>query len=47
VDPILGADEAPLVYAPGSWGPADAHGMIADLGAWTRPRLPDEPGPTR
>ncbi len=38
VDPILG-DATPIhMYAPGSWGPAEADRLTADIGGW------DEPG---
>jgi len=37
VDPALAADAAPLEYAPGSWGPADADRLIAADGRWHDP----------
>jgi glucose-6-phosphate 1-dehydrogenase len=39
VDPILDAEEPPLGYAPGTWGPRAAEALAAGVGGW------DEPGP--
>jgi glucose-6-phosphate 1-dehydrogenase len=37
VDPILG-DAVPVhPYEPGSWGPSEADGLVADLGGWHDP----------
>jgi glucose-6-phosphate 1-dehydrogenase len=37
VDPVLG-DVAPIrAYDQGSWGPAEADGLAADTGGWSRP----------
>ncbi|MEZ4273290.1 MAG: glucose-6-phosphate dehydrogenase [Myxococcota bacterium] len=35
VDPVLGRSDAPVVYAPGSWGPAKAQTLIP--GGWAEP----------
>jgi len=40
VDSALKSNEAPHVYDPGSWGPAEAEGMAASVGGWSKP-LPD------
>ncbi len=37
VDPILGADTPVHTYAPGSWGPAAADALTADVGGWACP----------
>ncbi len=38
VDPVLG-DTVPVhTYEPGTWGPAEADGLVADLGGWHDPR---------
>jgi glucose-6-phosphate 1-dehydrogenase len=38
VEPILG-DVAPLhEYEPGTWGPAEAVGLAADVGGWHDPQ---------
>jgi glucose-6-phosphate 1-dehydrogenase len=37
VDPILGRCSAPRQYARGSWGPADADRIGADVGGWIEP----------
>ena len=39
VDPILGTDTTPLhEYAPGSWGPAEADALAAEIGGWRDPQ---------
>ena len=44
VDPILGFDATPVYeYAPGSWGPAEADALAAEIGGWHNP-LPSPPG---
>ena len=44
VDPILGPETTPLYeYAPGTWGPAEADALAADIGGWHNP-LPSSPG---
>jgi glucose-6-phosphate 1-dehydrogenase len=41
VDPILGTEATPLhEYAPGSWGPAEADSMAAEIGGWHNPAPP-------
>jgi glucose-6-phosphate 1-dehydrogenase len=43
VDPILGLETTPLhEYAVGTWGPAEADAMAADIGGWHNP-LPSPP----
>lgn len=37
VDPIVAVDTPPIVYAPGSWGPAEADTIIAGDGGWVNP----------
>jgi glucose-6-phosphate 1-dehydrogenase len=38
VDPILGPETTPLhEYAPGTWGPAEADALAADIGGWHDP----------
>ncbi len=39
VDPILDDVLAVHPYAQGSWGPAEADGLVADLGGWADPPL--------
>jgi glucose-6-phosphate 1-dehydrogenase len=40
VDPALKGAAAPLPYDPGSWGPAEADRLVADVGGWqTRPSV--------
>jgi glucose-6-phosphate 1-dehydrogenase len=34
VDPVIQAAASPLPYEPGSWGPAEADRLIADVGGW-------------
>jgi glucose-6-phosphate 1-dehydrogenase len=41
VDPVLGAAVAPLVYEPGTWGPAQATG-VTPLGGWVDPIVTGE-----
>ena len=41
VDPILGTETTPLhEYAPGSWGPAEADALAAEIGGWHNPVPP-------
>ena len=41
VDPILGPETTPLhEYAPGSWGPAEADALAAEIGGWHDPAPP-------
>ena len=37
VDPILDLPTPPREYEPGSWGPAEAHDLAADIGGWHNP----------
>jgi glucose-6-phosphate 1-dehydrogenase len=38
VDPLI-HDPGPMYeYAPGSWGPKEANGLVADLGGWNDPQ---------
>jgi glucose-6-phosphate 1-dehydrogenase len=37
VDPLLRAPLTPIVYEPGSWGPAEADGLTASVGGWNNP----------
>ncbi|MGH2897329.1 MAG: glucose-6-phosphate dehydrogenase, partial [Solirubrobacteraceae bacterium] len=37
VDPILASPTPPLEYEPGSWGPAAADALAADVGGWHCP----------
>jgi len=39
LDPLLDLPEKPLAYAPGSWGPAAAEDLTAQLGGWRQPWL--------
>jgi glucose-6-phosphate 1-dehydrogenase len=34
VEPALSLPRAPIVYEPGSWGPAEADALVADVGGW-------------
>jgi len=39
VDPLIAEPaEAPIEYQPGSWGPAEANALVADIGGWNTPR---------
>ena len=39
VNPVLKSAEPPLIYAPGTWGPAEADRLIDDVhGGWQEPR---------
>jgi glucose-6-phosphate 1-dehydrogenase len=41
VDPILGTETTPLhEYGPGTWGPAEAHALAAEIGGWHNPAPP-------
>ena len=43
VEPILDLAEPPLAYDRGSWGPASAEDMLAQLGGWRNPKVkPDQ-----
>lgn len=37
IDPILGCPTPPIEYEPGSWGPAEAEAIAADVGGWRDP----------
>lgn len=37
VDPVLDDAVAVHRYPPGSWGPAEATGLVADIGGWADP----------
>ena len=37
VEPVLGNVTPVLKYAPGTWGPAEADRLVADVGGWARP----------
>jgi glucose-6-phosphate 1-dehydrogenase len=44
LDPLLDLPDQPSPYAPGSWGPASAEHLTADLGGWHDPwLLPEHP----
>lgn len=38
VDPLLRLEREPIPYAPGSWGPDEAHRLTEDVGGWTDPQ---------
>jgi glucose-6-phosphate 1-dehydrogenase len=38
VDPVIDAPGAPIEYEPGSWGPAEADALAAEVGGWNAPR---------
>ncbi len=38
VQPLLAVDVPPTPYAPGSWGPAEAHRLTRDVGGWIDPQ---------
>lgn len=38
VDPVLGPLPPPLVYEPGTWGPAQADRLTAAVGGWAQPK---------
>ena len=38
IDPVLGNDPAVQVYEPGTWGPAEADRLAADIGGWHNPQ---------
>jgi glucose-6-phosphate 1-dehydrogenase len=38
VDPVLRDGAEPLPYEPGSWGPATADRLVADVGGWNTPQ---------
>jgi glucose-6-phosphate 1-dehydrogenase len=38
VDPVLRDGGEPLLYEPGSWGPATADRLVADVGGWNTPQ---------
>lgn len=40
VDPILTDHDAAIPYEPGTWGPAEADRLVADLGGWHDPEAP-------
>jgi glucose-6-phosphate 1-dehydrogenase len=37
VDPVLGATGPLHPYEPGSWGPAEADRLVAEVGGWNTP----------
>ncbi len=38
IDPVIScARRTPIEYAPGTWGPADADRLVADVGGWNTP----------
>ena len=37
VQPVLDADEHPIEYAPGGWGPPEADRLVEDVGGWNTP----------
>jgi glucose-6-phosphate 1-dehydrogenase len=37
VQPILGTVTPVYEYEPGTWGPAEAEGLLADVGGWHNP----------
>jgi glucose-6-phosphate 1-dehydrogenase len=38
VGPLLNAEEAPHVYASGSWGPPEADALVESAGGWIAPK---------
>ena len=38
VDPLLANIAAPIEYAKGSWGPADADRLTESVGGWSNPK---------
>jgi glucose-6-phosphate 1-dehydrogenase len=34
VEPALSLSRSPIIYEPGSWGPAEADALVADVGGW-------------
>jgi glucose-6-phosphate 1-dehydrogenase len=38
VDPILQGSGVPFAYEPGSWGPAQADRLVAEVGGWNTPQ---------
>ena len=40
VDPVLKNPPPVHVYEPGTWGPPEADGLMADRGGWRIPSLP-------
>ena len=47
VDPVLSNMTPIRPYAPGSWGPADADRLTADVGGWAQPRATSLPAAGR
>jgi glucose-6-phosphate 1-dehydrogenase len=37
VDPLIAAENSPIPYAPGSWGPAEADHLTRSVGGWNDP----------
>jgi glucose-6-phosphate 1-dehydrogenase len=37
VEPVIHEPSMPIVYEPGSWGPAEADRLVADVGGWNTP----------
>ena len=48
VEPVLRLPGAPLAYEPGTWGPAPADALVAEVGGWNfkgpAPRRAAKPG---
>jgi glucose-6-phosphate 1-dehydrogenase len=40
VQPLLDAPPPLNLYEPGSWGPSEAHGIVAGYGVWHDPWMP-------
>ena len=38
VDPLLSSSVAPIPYRPGTWGPAEADRLTAEVGGWSNPQ---------
>jgi glucose-6-phosphate 1-dehydrogenase len=38
VDPVLNSGEQPHEYDPGTWGPAEAEVIAANMSGWINPR---------
>jgi glucose-6-phosphate 1-dehydrogenase len=39
VDPVLGSSTPLHTYLPGSWGPAEADALTAEVGGWAQPEV--------
>jgi glucose-6-phosphate 1-dehydrogenase len=42
VDPVLRDPRPPYEYEPGSWGPAEAHTLVEEIGGWNQLHEPDD-----